>query len=484
MRADSELFQKVREGLIGAEPWSSPLEGAYTRVAKLAILNAFDARRLCDLLFGRRLAEPSFGVVHARSFLSATWTSSGRAKDLASWVQCGFLDRLCGRWAARIASDRHLRLCPKCADLGFQSSLFQIDGLHSCPIHGLPLVIDCPHCGEPTPPYALCTEAFRTPMQCNKCGRGYGAAWTGVAMLETWRGPRNELRLQGLADRLTTLSRTDIEWPTLGSWNANPMSDEPDQERRRWAFGSLQIVLHTPADGDVAAGLTCVTGTCSPAIALPLDRQREIAQRRTGIYKAIRRHLIRRLRLRPSLWHVDPFHTFHQHRETDAIVPQSRLCSPSLHALALWTTRFERQDQSPLNRWSRQFAKRPVGLTLHKVMLQWPGDHLVADSAWAQFVWYSFVEDWWTAQEWSRLTSPLEDPFDHSRGSTSLRGDESGSRLEFRRSKYLQLLRVWTPRLSPRVETWSSGFSHFIWRQGDGANTFCFVAVQRKGDPR
>ena len=136
----------------------------------------------------------------------------------------------------------------------------------------------------------------------------------------------------------------------------------------------------------------------------------------------------------------------------------------------------------PLSLWSRHFARRGIGLSLNKAMLQWPGDHQVADSTWGHFVWGSFVEDLWTAQQWRRLTSSLEDPFEERCECDSSSSRAPGSSLESRRAAYLQLLRTWTPRLSPRVEAWSSGLSHFIWRQGEGGETFCFVTVKRTGD--
>ena len=189
MHADTTLFHKVEGGLVDARAWTSPLEGAYTRVAKLAILNALDAPALLKIVFNRRPASASYGPVHTHSFLSGEWVDRSESRPQAQWVRGGFLDHLCGRWATRIAGDQRLRLCCRCADMGFQSSLFQIDALTNCPIHNTPLIDCCPHCSEPTPRYALTVVGFDTPMQCVRCSRGYGCSWTGAAEVDLWREP-------------------------------------------------------------------------------------------------------------------------------------------------------------------------------------------------------------------------------------------------------------------------------------------------------
>jgi hypothetical protein len=505
MGAADGLFHRAREGLVGAEHWSAPLEGAFTRVAKIAILNALPARALCELLFGRRLVDSSYGPVHSRSFVSSGWARREGLGETATWALNGFLELQCGRWASRIASDQRLRLCRHCADTGFQSALFQIDAVTNCPIHHETLIDVCPHCGAPTPPYALTVEAFETPMQCGHCGQGYGCAWSGIVQLEDWGGPANLEPLHTLARGLKAIHQADLEWPSVSTWIPDPLSAQPEASRRRAVFHALQAVF-APGSlpfscGEITtasrtkAGVTAEEGreeqtigptassvrsprvrvqqfSCETKLLLGLSQRPELEQRRIAIYKSIRRHLMRMLRLRPQLRSFNFHHHFYLHQASEALVPQSRSCPPALHAIALWMHRFERSESSPLNRWSDLRDEHCNGLALQWRMLRWPADQAVRDNAWGHFVWSSFQEDFWTASQWSRLTYPLDDPFE--------RELPASDDLKCRRTAYLELLGTWTPRLSSLVQPWSSGFTHFVCREGEaGAARLTLVTLDR-----
>lgn len=485
MSTSANLFHKVNGGLVGAEHWTAPLEGAYTRIAKLAILNALDTRSLSELLFNKPIVQASYAPVHSRTLLASTWAAPGGAGTGLRWALDGFLDQQCGRWATHIASDQRLRLCRRCADVGFQTALFQIDAITDCPIHQEPLIDFCPHCGTATPPYALTSASFDAPMQCTQCGRGYGLAWTGAAEFERWGGPSGTHALIEIGQRLEEMKHADIEWSLAGSWVADPTLERPVQGRKRLVFDALQTICKEDQrdqnDGRLGRAAILPGSPQTRVSTWPCrtagERRRgilDLERDRTAIYKSICRRLVRKLRLRPLLHRFDLHRCFHVHSASQAIVPTSIRCSPALHALAVWTLRFERSGWHPLYRWSQSRDKRGHGVRLQMRMVRWPIDREVDDNAWGHFVWSSFKEDLWTAQEWARLTMPLDDPFEHPR--------ESGAGLELRRAEYIEHLRIWTPRLSSRIQAWSSGFTYFIRRRARDREVLSFATVQRTGE--
>lgn len=511
MGASDGLFHKAREGLVGAEHWSAPLEGAFTRVAKIAILNALPARALCELLFGRRLVNSSYGPIHGRSFVSSGWVKREGLNGAGTWALDGFLELQCGRWAPRVASDQRLRLCRHCADTGFQAAIFQIDAVTTCPIHDELLIDCCPHCSAPTPPYALSVESFETPMQCGHCGQGYGPAWSGAVQLEDWCGPADIEPLRALARSLTTIREAELEWPLISTWVPDPMAARPEASHRRAVFHALQVSFdrgasgptqaHSPDDTPSPTAQSCAAEEGGAEWAgeparhpdrspqeevrvmhfhcdtVPdLGSRMELHQKRAAIYKSIRRHVMRMLRLRPQLRSFDFGTTFFLHRASEAVVPKSRACPIALHAIALWMHRFERRESSPLNRWSRRRAQGDEGLALHWRMLSWPADQVASDAAWGHFVWGSFQEDLWTASQWSRLSYDLDDPFEREHE------EPVSDDLKGRRTAFLELLRVWTPRLSALAQPWSSGMTHFLWREElTGATRLTLVTINRQG---
>lgn len=44
-----------------------------------------------------------------------------------------------------------IRNCPECARFGYHTFLFWLDWVHSCPMHGVPLIENCLECGQPWP---------------------------------------------------------------------------------------------------------------------------------------------------------------------------------------------------------------------------------------------------------------------------------------------------------------------------------------------
>jgi hypothetical protein len=96
---------------------------------------------------------------------------------------------------------------------------------------------------------------------------------------------------------------------------------------------------------------------------------------------------------------------------------------------------------------------------------------VVPDNLWGHFVWRCFLEDLWTAQRWQAAVQPLGDPFERSDGAAPESAQD--------RAHFLEQLAVWTPRMSSRLEPFSSGISHFTWGRSANSRRLCLVAIQR-----
>ncbi len=459
--------QSVDGGLVGCQLWTSPLEGAFTRTAKIALVNALDPRALCELLFGRKLLQTSFADVHGRSFLNSIWAAPKAQGATGRSVLPGFLTGLCGGLATAIAGDARLRLCCSCADAGYQSSLFQIDALSTCPIHGEPLIDACPHCNAPTPRYALSLEAFLSPMQCTACGVGYGRAWNGTADFESWTGPGDVRPLQRLKRCLQSWQSFQLEWPDASNWVDDP-SAEPAVSRRVHVFHALMTLTGTVPDA--RSRVMARTCPCVPTTSLrrpPSDKPR------VAIYKSIWRQIVKRFQLG---WLMKGFQfneTFYLHRVNEAIVPKHARCAPGLHAFVLWTKRCEDGESHLMARWlgRRRSTELVRVLKLRTSLLLWPTDVQVPDSAWGHFIWSCFLEDLWTARQWHALAEPLGDPLEQD--------DKTSALVQADRAAFLERLASWTPKMSPLLELFPSGISQFTWQQGRAQRHLSLVTIHR-----
>lgn len=461
---DAPRFQRLDGDVVSCQPWTAPLEGPYTQVAKIALVNALDPRALCELLFGRKLLPSSFAELHGRSFINGIWAAATTRGAAGRAVLPGFLTQLCGGWATAIAGDARLRLCRTCADVGYQSALFQIDALSACPLHGEPLIDACPHCRMPTPRYALSTEAFLTPMLCPACGNGYGRAWNGTADFSSWTGPGDMGPLLRLAAQLQSWQYFQLEWPSVSSWTDDP-TVEPTARRRALVFNALATLSDTAANGSDA--LIWRSTPCESTLHL---RSAPDFQPRIAIYKAIRRHVLRQFGLRRERGSAEG--SFYVHRVNEAIVPKRSACSPGLHAFALWTSRCEDQP-NVMSRWlaGRQASSYERRLRLRTSLLLWPTDVRVDDRTWGHFVWSCFLEDLCTARRWQVSVATLGDPLEAD--------DQNTPTVQKNRSEFLARLTRWAPKLSPLMEVLPSGISHFTWQQGRGPRQLHVVTIPR-----
>ena len=448
------------------------MEGAYTRVAKIALVNALGAPALCDLLFGREALTSNFSRVHGRSFLVSSWATLHPRGITSRSVLPGFLSSVCGNWATVIADDSRLRLCRSCADTGYQSALFQIEALPNCPIHQEPLIDSCPNCHAPTPRYALCSRAFELPMQCTVCGVGYGRAWSGSADFSNWTGPCDLRPLQRLAYRLRAVQALKLDW-LAATIEAGEPSGVLDVRQPKRVF--LTLMALSGAAHDPNSVLTVRTSSCLPSISSmrTLDEEPRIA-----IYKSIRRQVVKRLKLQRLRKSFRFFKMFYQDNVNGTIVPKRPNCAPGLHALVLWVTRCEDSDWYLMNgtRTRPQKLDSVRFLVLRVRLLLWPGDVRVPDGLWAQYIWSCFLEDLYTAKQWNSLVAPLGNPLE--------RADKTSTFAQSNRASFLAHLVDWMPRLSPFPLTTPRSIIPFTSRRGSASQQFGFVTVRRSdGSP-
>jgi hypothetical protein len=463
--ASAAVFQSVAGGLVDCRRWTSPLEGAFTMTAKIALVNALSPRALCELLFGKNLLTASFAQVHGRSFLDSVWVAPTARATTAANVMRGFLSSQCGSWASVVASDTRLRLCPSCAELGYQSALFQIDALATCPIHGDSLVVACPLCGAPTPRYALNAEAFQMPMQCTACGAGYGRAWNGTADFSRWSSPPDVTAMRRLARQLRAWHSSSLEWPEASNWLADPDAATSPAQRSH-VFHALTTLSGAPRrDGGAVAAWS---DRCAPSDACWRGERPRVA-----IYKAIWRHIIKCHGLNRMRDGFEFNELFYLHSANGAIVPRRSNCPPCLHAFVLWTKRCELGEPHGLRRWQGGSTSRGYryALGLHPKLLRWPSDVSVSDRLWGHFVWRCFVEDLWTAQRWQAATASLGDPLE--------RGNASDAGTQAKRARFMEYLTIWMSRMSPQLEFFPSGLSYFSSLQGSRHRQVTLLAIRR-----
>ena len=67
-----------------------------------------------------------------------------------------------------------LRFCSRCMSLGYHGVVHQRESLTRCPIHGLPLLTACVHCGRASS-YWLDAALLDAPYRCRHCRRHYGS---------------------------------------------------------------------------------------------------------------------------------------------------------------------------------------------------------------------------------------------------------------------------------------------------------------------
>lgn len=401
---------RVFRGLLWSPAWFFAHEGPYTKLAKIALVNLADSKRLNSTLFGVPDCAWDATLVHGRSLVDTRWMCQRPAPrsehSLASVLQASSWVQAYGRGSVRLASDKQFRYCPACLDVGFQSSLMQMVGLDRCPVHLSALTNRCMHCNALCPRYAVCSEAFRQPMRCLSCRLPYSSAWSSSGLIESWKGIENQA---GFSRTTRWIGHAgDLMAPELGSPELRELADGQqrlvvfDFVRRKLPF---HLPIHRPAIVAIADGVV--------ARPPPPSGRWELVAQRISIFKSLRRHFARALKTK-KLWRAerrlnDLFQNF-----MGPLFSIEGMTHPDLHGFLLWRARFEGATDFPSDHRRRRSYR---GQVLQYVF--WPQDPkavtstmtgvAVDNNTWAFFVLFCLRNDLESARKWASAVAKARD---------------------------------------------------------------------------
>ncbi len=302
--------------------WYSGSDSAYCLLAKFSRLNVLTIREVCEIFVepnaktGTTFARgrPEYPIVDLRltKNLSLGRMSSLMKIDPGS-LQSGFLDTLFPTASRGAAS--HLKWCSICAIRGFHSVVFQLDFVHSCPLHNIALRQRCRNCAHHLS-YRLHAPGGGRLFCCSRCGTDMAPCLNtpqpGLRLPDAAASSMaSHIDLIRFADRLPTLiakCRT-----ALGSPYLPVVLSTPDNRRRSLSFrhfvaNVLTAVSHTNSSEQQTALelLTPVSTFCEPkqfshskpklksggGEGIAKNKDEKLMQA-TATYKAIRRHFWR-----------------------------------------------------------------------------------------------------------------------------------------------------------------------------------------------
>lgn len=448
-------------GLIDYRPWAHALEGPYTRMCKLAALNALPARHLCKLMFGKDvLTTPAAASMHGRSLLGGAWLREAEAKGaMAQSISHASLEHHCGPWARWIGSDRHLWYCPLCLDSCFQSVVHQVVGIEYCPAHGVALRSHCSQCGAPTPAYAVEPAALDLPMHCPQCQNAYAPAWQPGAFLTAALAPIPERAFAGVIRWLELLEERSLDWTDLAGWLPTHDPDPLGDETKRSIHDALKVAFPDSATPPNSAMRLVASDVCEAGTAhLSLFSPPELLTERIATYKAIRRAISRRLRkseLKP--WTLMCAYAIDTTNGT--VLPKRPGQDVRIHALLLWRKRFERTFDpfAPNVRRTATSIELPR-LMLYGGMLSWPIGWKISIRSWGHFVFACYRADLQTCTEWAEVAKP------HLTELATLASWKEERQAV--KTRYLSQVHNWLPWLSPKSSAWPPALAYFTGRQG------------------
>jgi hypothetical protein len=377
------------DGVAWLQEWEMPFEGGYSLLLKFAWANGAAAADLCHAIFERKLVGSNPAGRHSRSLMDTAWVDP-RSKGvtyLRDKVVDGSLVSRAGKWCSYIAADQELRYCSTCLRSGYQSALFQIDGMRECPIHAEPLQSVCTQCGAKTPRYALTEAGFSTPFFCETCSSPLAGAFDPKG----WGDPSLREALQTLlspiAQWLETLSASSLNWKNWDEWHFPLRWHCSEAERRVAALQTLLKALPPESRlkglNDPTTGPLLFSGSIVSSSGTDVDHSgthwTPSKAERTAIYKAIRRRVVRKLSgCRSSSSAIRPLPQILDGMHSDGAILLSLSACPRAQALALWRLHVEEVERDP-----HVLAFRPA-------VLQWPGDTEIDAAGWAGYLMASF----------------------------------------------------------------------------------------------
>lgn len=470
---NSSFATGIIGGLVDCAHWCHPYEGAYTRLGKLAIVNVLGARDLSMLLFGKNLLNNHARPLHGRSLLAGAWMERGGTfHPLASTIRNAALDQAIGRWTPWISSDQHLRYCPECLSIGFQSAIFQIDALYECPVHKVGLLDTCPNCAKKTTGYALTEEAMSSPLHCRHCNEPFSDAWRRGNEMSHWHELEDDQPFLDMAKWLAEVGRAEINWPDVDTWYGDTGPDVWREDKRCAVFGVLASLFPLPTSICTSAPkLHVYIGTCAAASGTNkanIHSTNEV-KLRTGIYKSIRKHVSKTLGVNLSKIRYKRQCRYHVDWYTGAIVPEEEYSNPAEHGLLLWQSRSENGiNATALNITVRD---NPVATKIRESMIAWPVNWCTDAATWGRFIHLCFLEDQWTAMQWQRDARALN-ALSHTPG-------DSDSYRTADLAILMETYSKWMSRLSYKREVWPMSIAAFQWQTSSDDKVLVVVAVDR-----
>lgn len=145
--------------------WYSGSDSAYSLLAKFSRLNVLTVREVCEVFVEPNLKAgekyvPGSSHYPRVDLRFSKHLSIGRLANILkvdpACLQSAFIDTMFPTAAHGAAS--YLKWCGTCAAGGFHSAVFQLDFVHSCPIHKTALRRRCSKCGFQLPYHLYATE--------------------------------------------------------------------------------------------------------------------------------------------------------------------------------------------------------------------------------------------------------------------------------------------------------------------------------------
>jgi hypothetical protein len=153
--------------------WSGVGESIYSTLGKFEALNALNLQELGELFVTPKFKTSSTGIQWRYLVADLRITESISKTNLrailkldSEKIQSGFTETLFPN--SQSLSSNELRWCPLCIKNGFHASAFQLNYVFSCPIHNVKIRMTCPKCKSPIP-YMLRPQARDSLFQCWTC---------------------------------------------------------------------------------------------------------------------------------------------------------------------------------------------------------------------------------------------------------------------------------------------------------------------------
>lgn len=423
------------DGMAWLTEWELPFEGGYTLMSKCAWANGALAGELCSTVFGRKLLNSDNVGFHGRSLLDMRWVGAdegGGIPYLRNRAVEAALACKAGRWTPYIAADRAFRYCRVCLAHGYQSSLYQIDGLESCPIHREPLQTGCANCGAAGQRYAITDSGFDTPFHCAICLAPLAGSFDSTTWGDAVFRQEVDTCLAPIALWLKQLAVTTLKWNDWDDWHFPSRWHYSEEERRIATFDVLLNVIPPPPQVKALRRCRQAPQVYQGIWRLPHAHTifydpvhaAKAAGDRVHLYKAIRRYVSRRLGgcARVGIPHLPKVITVSY---TDGTMQLSTTNCPRAQALALWRFHFEAAELDP------------HVLVLRPYVLGWPAGANIDAAAWASYLLASFYAAVAAFDAWRTKALLLSD------------ADLLGKDRERARALYTEFAPLLSPSISP-----------------------------------